>query len=71
MKYKIGDKVKVSDRGMKTNSFDGEVIGIEPNTDARVYNVMVIMKDKNDKLTGHSRLINFLENQLTRKIEDV
>ncbi len=71
MRYKVGDKVVVSDRGMKTNSFDGKVTGIEPNTDKPVYNVQVEMKDKNDKLTGQFRNINFLEHQLTRKVESV
>ena len=70
-KYKVGDKVIVSDRGMKTNSFNGEVTGIEPNTDVPVYNVLIEMKDKNDKLTGKFRNINFLENQLTKEVKSV
>ncbi len=71
MKYKIGDKVTVHDRVMKTNSFDGEVLGIEPNTDRPVYNVRVVMRDKNDKVTGKIRNINFLEHQLAKAIKDV
>ena len=35
-KYKVGDRVTVNDRGMKTNGFNGEVVGIEPNS--KVYN---------------------------------
>ena len=68
MKYEIGDNVVVNDRGMKTNSFKGEVIGIEPNTDVPVYNVSVEMRDKEDKLTGKTRMINFLEHQLTKAV---
>ena len=71
MKFEIGDKVVVNDRGMKTNSFNGEVTGIESNTDRPVYNVLVNMKDKHDKLTGVSRNINFLEHQLAKAIKDV
>lgn len=67
MKYEIGDKVIVHDRGMKTNSFKGKVIGIEPNSDASVYNVEVEMRDKDDKITGNFRIINFLEHQLTKE----
>ena len=67
MKYEVGDSVIINDRGMKTNSFKGEVLGIEPYTDVPVYNVKVEMKDKHDKLTGKFRIINFLEHQLTKE----
>lgn len=71
MKYSIGDRVTVNDRGMKSNNFNGEVVGIEPNTDVEVYNILVELKDKNDKLTGKSRVINFLGHQLTKEIKSV
>ena len=69
MKYSIGDRVTVNDRGMKTNSFNGEVIGLEPHSDVPVYNVKVEMKDKHDKLTGKFRTINFLGHQLSKAVD--
>ena len=66
MSYKVGDKVKVHDRKMKVHSFSGEITGIEPNTDVKVYNVLVFLKDRNDKLTGQKRNINLLESQITK-----
>lgn len=71
MKYKVGDRVVVHDRGMKTNSFSGKITGVEPNTDRDVYNVLVEMRDKNNKLTGQKRNINLLEGQLTKEVKSV
>ena len=68
-KYKVGDRVTVNDRGMKTNGFNGEVVGIEPNS--KVYNVLIELKDKNDKLTGTTKVTNFLVNQLTKEVKSV
>ena len=70
-KYKVGDKVVVHDRGMKTNNFRGIVTGIEPNTNAAIYNVLVEMRDINNKITGVKRNVNFLERQLTKEVESV
>ena len=52
MKYKVGDSVVVHDRKMKVNSFNGKITGIEPNTDSVVYNVLIELRDKDDKRTG-------------------
>ena len=70
-KFKIEDRVTVNDRKMKVNDCNGKVIGIEPNTDKPVYNVLVELKDKDGKATGKSRMINFLETQITKEIESV
>ena len=70
-KYIVGDEVTIHDRGMKTNSFHGEITGVEPSSDKPVYNVRVQMRDRDDKLTGAFKNINFLEHQLTRKVKSV
>ena len=69
-KFKIGDKVKVHDRKMKVHTFSGEITGIEPNTETPVYNVLIKLKDKNNKLTGQIKNVNLLENQIAKEILD-
>jgi len=64
--FEIGDSVTVTDRGMKTNGFSGKIIGLEPNTDAKVYNVEIQMRDKEFKETKEKKIFNYLERQLTK-----
>ena len=68
MSYKVGDKVRVHDKKMKVHSFSGEITGIEPNTDTKVYNVLVTLRDRNDKLTGQKKNVNLLGSQITKEI---
>ena len=74
-KFKIGDRVTVQDRQMKTHTFNGEVTGIESNTDNPVYNVlielMILQKDGSLKSAGKTRNINFLESQITKEVKSV
>ena len=71
MSFKLGSRVTISDRGLKTNSMNGTIVGIEPNTDKPVYNVNLELHDKNGKLTGTTRIANFLEDQITKEVEIV
>lgn len=67
-KFKIGENVIVSDRGMKINSFKGTITGIEPNTENPVYNVLVEMRNKDNKSTGVIKNVNLLEHQLIKDL---
>lgn len=71
MKFKIGDKVVVHDRKLKVHTFSGEILGIEPSKEARIYNVLVKIQDKNGNDTKTTKHINLLENQLTKEIKNV
>jgi len=70
-KFKVGDEIVVHDRKMKIHTFGGKITGIEPMSDMPIYNVQVVMRNVDNKKTGVIRNVNLLENQLTRKVEDV
>lgn len=66
-KLKVGDKVKVYDRSMKTHGLDGKITGIEKGTDSPVYNVLIELVNKENKKTGRVKNINLLESQITKE----
>jgi len=68
--FKIGDKVQIHDRKLKTHGFRGEILGIDETIEkTKIYTVQVVVLDKDNKPTKNKKVINALEGQLDRIIE--